>query len=56
MKTQQHRELYKGVEIVSNEFGWFNVPLINCWSTPTIETAKRAIDNQPWSWGRAFKS
>lgn len=47
---------YKGVDIFINEYGWFNVPLINCWSTPSVDSAKRAIDRQPWAWGKAYAS
>jgi hypothetical protein len=37
-------EQYHGFTIERNRYGWFNVAAINCWSTPTIESAKRAID------------
>ncbi len=39
-----HVERYHGFDIEGNEYRWFNVPCINCWSTPTIESAKAAID------------
>ena len=35
---------HRGYTIVRNEYGYFNVPAINCWATPTIASAKRAID------------
>jgi hypothetical protein len=35
---------YHGFEIEQNECGFFNVPFINCFSTPTVLSAKKAID------------
>ena len=36
--------LYRGFAIKQNDYGTFNVPTINCFSTPTVESAKAAID------------
>ncbi len=36
---------HNGFEIKKNEYGWFNVPSINCFSSPTVNSAKMAIDS-----------
>jgi hypothetical protein len=40
--------LYKGFEIVRNEFGTFNVSTINCFATPSVTSAMKAIDAYEW--------
>ncbi len=40
----RHTEKYHGFEIEENACKWFNVKAINCWSSPTIASAKAAID------------
>ena len=42
MTTQT--EKYNGFTIEQNCYGWFNVTAINCFSTPSVDSAKRAID------------
>lgn len=35
---------YHGFTIEQNEFGWFNVRAINCWSAQSAARAEEAID------------
>jgi hypothetical protein len=37
-------ENYKGFTIERNECGFFNIPTINCFSSPSVESARRAIE------------
>jgi hypothetical protein len=36
---------YKTFKIEKNQYGFFNVRTINCFASPTIESAKKAIDS-----------
>jgi hypothetical protein len=35
---------YRGFTIERNNCGFFNVPVINCWSSSSVDSAMRAID------------